>query len=180
MDKVAALQRSYEKTEKLLANITPADLDKPTPCTEWDVRALLGHYVNVVKQFPALLRDEEPDWSAQPPLDDPAAEFDAAVRENLEAWEAPGAAQSPSKLMADMKSIDFNLADAVLHTWDLAQALGQDPDLDEDSVRVVYATWRDADLDTARKYGAFGPAVPEPSPASTLDQLLALTGRTPG
>ena len=51
MDVISALEQSYDQTAKLVAGLTPAELDAPSPCAGWDVRAtlnhLLGHHVDV-------------------------------------------------------------------------------------------------------------------------------------
>jgi len=179
MNEYDALERTYARIERLVANASDGDLARPTPCADWDVRALLGHLFNVVAQFPVLLRGEQPDWSATPDLGDRHATFRALADENLAAWRAPGALDAPSTLLPGMKMVDFNLCDAVVHAWDLARALGEDPALDADAVALVYETWRNAPVDEGRKYGAFGPAVDVPVDAPVIDRLLGLLGRQP-
>ena len=151
MDLVDALEQTYGQTEKVIANISDADLTKPTPCADWDVQTLLEHLVNVTLQFAALLLGEEPDWSAKPPLADRVGEWRAAALINLAAWRVPGAAETPSNMMPGMNMIDFNLCDAVVHTWDLAEATDQDPGLDPDVAEVVLDVWTQAPMDDARE-----------------------------
>jgi uncharacterized protein (TIGR03086 family) len=179
MDLVDALERTYGHTETVIANIGPDDMGKPTPCEDWDVRTLLGHLVTVVQQFPVMLHGEAPDWGAVPPLDDPFGEFREAAATNLAAWREPGAAEQPSNMLPGMSMIDFNLCDAIVHTWDLAKATGQDPGLDGDVAEAVLDIWSDAPLDTGRQYGAFGEEVVVSPTARPLDRLVALLGREP-
>ena len=179
MDLVAALERTYGHTEAVIANIGPDDMGKPTPCEDWDVRTLLGHLVNVVGQFPVMLRGEAPDWAARPPLDDPLAEFRAVAEANLAAWREPGAVEQPSNMLPGMNMIDFNLCDAIVHTWDLAQATEQDSGVDSDVAEAVLEIWSNAPLDTGREYGAFGEEVEVSPNARPLDRLVALLGRKP-
>ena len=179
MELVDALEQTYGQTEKVIANITDADLAKPTPCADWDVQTLLEHLVNVVQQFPVMLGGEEPDWSAKPPLADRVGEWRAAAAANLAAWRVPGAVETPSNMMPGMNMIDFNLCDAVVHTWDLAHAIDQDPGLDPDVAEVVLDVWAQAPMDDARKYGAFGAEVEVSDNARPLDKLVALLGRKP-
>ena len=42
MDPVAAYQQTVVWTGQRVAGVRPEDLGLPTPCTEWDVRALLA------------------------------------------------------------------------------------------------------------------------------------------
>ena len=179
MDLFDALERTYARADEVVAGLRDDDMGKPTPCPEWDVHRLLAHMVGAIAQFPALLRSEQPDWGNVPPLDDRVREFRAAVAANLEAWRVPGALDTPSSMLEGMKVIDFNLGDAVVHTWDLARATGQDPDLDPVAVRAAYDIWVKAPLDLSRKFGAFGPEVAVPADASITDRLVGLLGRRP-
>lgn len=179
MDLFDALQRTYERSDGVIANLRDDDMGKPTPCSDWDVRMLLAHMVNAIAQFPAMVRGEQPDWANVPPLDDRIGEFRAAVAANLEGWRVPGALDRPSQMLEGMNIVDFNLGDALVHTWDLARATGQDPDLDPVAVQATYEIWVKAPLDVARRFGAFGPEVAVPENAPVTDHLVGLFGRRP-
>ncbi len=45
---------ALDQLEKLFAVITPADLDRPTPCTEFTLRQLLNHVVGGIHRFAYL------------------------------------------------------------------------------------------------------------------------------
>lgn len=135
--------------------------------------------LNAIAQFPALLRGEQPDWGNVPLLHDRLGEFRAAVAANLDAWRVPGALDTPSQLLEGMRLVDFNLGDALVHTWDLARATGQEPDLDPVAVEAAYGIWAKAPLDLSRQYGAFGPEVAVPEDAPLTDRLVGLLGREP-
>lgn len=53
--------------EKLFAEITPEALDRPTPCTEFTLRQLLGHVVGGVHRFAYLGEEAGPRTSSRPP-----------------------------------------------------------------------------------------------------------------
>lgn len=55
MEPLDALERAYEHAEHVVAKTTPSDYARPTPCPEWDVRALLNHLVGSISLFPAML-----------------------------------------------------------------------------------------------------------------------------
>jgi uncharacterized protein (TIGR03086 family) len=78
-----------------------------------------------------------------------------------------------------MHLIDLNLCDAVVHTWDLAQAVGRNHELPEDVVELTLRIWSEAPLDVSRQFGAFGPEVQVPEDAPAIDRLVALLGRSP-
>ncbi|HEU0086681.1 MAG TPA: maleylpyruvate isomerase N-terminal domain-containing protein [Pseudonocardiaceae bacterium] len=45
MNEVEALQSTYARAQELVDGLEPADMMRPTPCSEWNVRALLVHLV---------------------------------------------------------------------------------------------------------------------------------------
>jgi uncharacterized protein (TIGR03086 family) len=65
--------------------------------------------------------------------------------------------------------------DSVIHSWDLARAVGADETLDPELVDFAYAALRESAEDW-RSGGAFGPAK-QPADDSPQSRLLALTGR---
>jgi hypothetical protein len=69
-------------------------------------------------------------------------------------------------------------ADHLVHTWDLARALGLDPTLDPAATAVV-RDWFTDNEPLYRQAGLIGPRV-EVAPGSTAqDELLGMFGRTP-
>lgn len=179
MNEVEALLSTYARVLALVDGLKPADLTRPSPCSEWNVRALLAHLVAAIDGLAGQLRGEKPDWAKDALGDDPVATLRRSVQEALVQWRRPGAADTPSPMMPGMRIIDLALADAVAHTWDLATALGRDPMLDEDAVRLAYDRWAHGAADTGRQFGAFGPEISVPDDARLLDRFVGLLGRTP-
>ena len=179
MNTLDALKSAYRSAETVVAGVRPTDYSKPTPCGEWDVRALTNHLIGAIAGFPVMLRGEQPNWSADLLGDDPVASFKQAVENNLNAWAAPGAVDQPTPFMPSMHLIDLNLCDAVVHTWDLATATGQAHGILDEVIQLTYEIWKEAPLDLSRKAGAFGPEVAVPESAPTIDRLVGLLGRRP-
>src|SRR5437879_1331617 len=92
MEIVDALSQTFEHTHKVIAGIRPDQLGDPTPCTEWDVRTLLGHLIGVMQGIGASARGEAPEGRAAAAElgDDPAGTFRQAADANLAAWGRPG------------------------------------------------------------------------------------------
>ncbi|WP_406059327.1 TIGR03086 family metal-binding protein [Streptomyces sp. NBC_01077] len=171
------------QTTPLVRGIADASLGAPTPCGEYDVRALLNHLFGVVVNFQALAAKEPADFSHLP---DRVAEtdwrdrFEAETGKLIEAWSAPGAEEGttggmglPARTVGSMVLLDLTV-----HAWDLAQATGRsfapDPVVVEGLVEEVE---RMAPM--ARKMGVFGDAVDLPGDATVFERLLATTGRDP-
>jgi uncharacterized protein (TIGR03086 family) len=73
----------------------------------------------------------------------------------------------------------MNLSEVVVHTWDIATALGADATIDPAFGEMVYEFYRPMSLDPYRAHGAFGAEIPVGSSAPPADRLLALLGRRP-
>jgi uncharacterized protein (TIGR03086 family) len=65
-----------------------------------------------------------------------------------------------------------------MHSWDLARATGQQPDLDEDEADRMLAGMRPIEA-MLRDSGQYGPAVPVHDDASAVDRLMGFVGRDP-
>lgn len=167
----------------------PDQLTAPTPCAEYDVRDLVRHLLfwgpslagAGHKEFvppPAATEAE-----IEPPGDDWADRLVALVERIAAAWRAPDALTGttrmggPMELPADLVG-GMVLGELVVHGWDLARATGQRPEWDEDLLRHTLAeTARSAEQ--GRAMGIYAAEVAVPASASTLDRLVAVTGRDP-
>ncbi|MEZ5256797.1 MAG: hypothetical protein R2705_07870 [Ilumatobacteraceae bacterium] len=70
--------------------------------------------------------------------------------------------------------------DQLIHTWDLAVALGADRTLDSDVVDAVAAMFLPHMPEVGRQAGIVGDAVEVDAGASAQDKLLGAMGRDPG
>jgi uncharacterized protein (TIGR03086 family) len=113
-------------------------LDRPSPCTEYDVRALLGHIVATVER--ARVAGEDGDVSAQPvvvtgvPDDGWPAALAASVEKMQAVWADDALLDRPTTVpwgrVPGRATIWGYLNEALVHGWDLAVATGQDPEAD--------------------------------------------------
>ncbi|MFF9480746.1 TIGR03086 family metal-binding protein [Streptomyces sp. NPDC014733] len=173
----------------LAARTRDAQLDAPTPCTEYAVRNLLGHLMGLTAAFRdtaakelgpstgtspgSALPDIAPGWR-----DELAARLDALAT----AWHRPaaweGETQAGGITLPAALAGRIALNELVLHGWDLARATGRPYAPDTASLGVSYALLAPAAEDPDRG-GMFGPAVPVPDDATLLDRVVALSGRRP-
>jgi uncharacterized protein (TIGR03086 family) len=71
----------------------------------------------------------------------------------------------------------MNLSEVVVHTWDIATALGTDATIDPSIAAMLDTFLRSISLDPYRAHGAFGPEILVDSSAPPADRLLARLGR---
>jgi len=158
-----------------------------TPCTDWDVRALVRHIVEEELWAPPLfagrtIADVGDSLSGDLLGNDAVRAFDQASAAAVDAVRSPGAMERTVHLsFGDFPGSEYAMqlaADHLVHAWDLARAVGADPSLDAESVAAVRAWFADRE-DAYRSGGAIGPRASLPAGASPQEELLAMFGRTP-
>lgn len=167
----------------------------PTPCTEWNVQQLVNHmtrgnlsYVRLLDGGDAaeflLLREADALGT------DPVRAYEDSVSALSAAFDRAGALRRvldyPLGPVTGRQALAVRITDSVIHTWDLAQAVGVDDTLDRGLV-----AWIDAHLDdiyaglpetpvaaetTHRFFGRPVEAAPHASPQA---RLLHRMGRRP-
>jgi uncharacterized protein (TIGR03086 family) len=186
MEMLALLDGAFASTGRIIGSIRPDALGDPTPCSEWDVRALINHTTWVVARFERTAAGQEPSSGGPHDLvgTDPAAAFDRASAANLAAWSSPHALEGTRRLPigevpAEMAA-GVNFIDTLVHGWDLATATGQDPALDPVLAGAALEFSRVAIRDDLRGPGKpFAPIVEVSAGASPTDQMVAFLGRQP-
>ncbi|HET9443874.1 MAG TPA: TIGR03086 family metal-binding protein [Acidimicrobiales bacterium] len=175
-------------TEEFAARVRAVADDQwhlPTPCADWDVRALVNHLVYENRWAVPLLEGrtlEEVGDRFEGDLlgDDPVAAWAEASAAALGAAGRPGALEGTVHLSyGDVPAGGYLTqlsADHVIHAWDLARAIGADERLDPELVDFALPG-TEADAEMARGAGIFGPAVEIGADADPQTRLLAVTGR---
>lgn len=168
------LSHALDQFGDLLEHVHPDDLQRPTPCAGWTVAELVGHVTGGVRKFTAVAHGEQADWTAPP---DPVShewtsDFRNAADDLLHAWHETGD-EAPAP------TIDWQVAELAVHSWDLARATGQATvSLDAGVAGLGLEFLRQGLTDTNRD-GAFAPAVAVPEDAPVQDRLAAFAGRDP-
>lgn len=186
---------------EVVARVTPGVLDRPTPCDEMDVRTLTAHLVGVLERVAALGRGEDPFAVPEPTAaDDAWAERWAQAAHAVQAaWTDDAVLERPMSLPwqqgtgADI--LAGYVSEVTIHTWDLARALGVDPDWHPQPVEtalasidgILPATGRlelftriSAEMGFEEVAVPFRDAVTVPDGAPAIDRLVAWNGRDPG
>ncbi|MER5441345.1 TIGR03086 family metal-binding protein [Streptomyces sp. NPDC002790] len=179
----ALLAAAVSRAVPVVAGIGDKALDAPTPCANYDVRALANHLFHVVVEFQKLAVKQDSDFTAPPDYVAEADWRERFAREAqalVEAWSTPGAEEGttgalnmPARTVGGMALLDLTA-----HAWDLARATGQEYGADPAVVSELTAVVEQL-APTGREMGAFGAAVPVGADADPLARMLAATGRDP-
>lgn len=177
----AAVERFSERVDGV-----PDDAwTQPTPCADWDVRALVNHVVGEnLWMVPLLGGSTVADVGSALDGDllgtDPKAAWHSSVGPALEAVERTPLDQTVHLSFGDFPASEYLwqlTTDVLIHGWDLARATGQEEEMPAHLVEAC-SRWFDNVEDAYRGAGAIGAKVDVSSddPAAVL---LGRFGRTP-
>jgi uncharacterized protein (TIGR03086 family) len=184
MDMLSSYTEAVRRNHDRVAAVDPARLGDPTPCTDWDVRALIGHLIGGYQMFAVGLGHPAPPGTTP---DDTAGVHRATGEAAIVAFAAPGALDRTVTLpVGDVPghvALALALTDAVVHGWDLATATGQDTTIDDEIAAVLLAGAEQMVGPQMRQpdgaMPVFAPVVPVGPDRPAADQLIAFLGRTP-
>jgi uncharacterized protein (TIGR03086 family) len=156
-----------------------------TPCTEWDVRALVHHLVSENAWISPLLEGKaihevEDSLSGDLLGDDPKAAWSTAVEQSQAAVDQDGALDRTVHISrGDVPGGEYVfevVADLAIHGWDLARAIGADETIDPSLMDAVYPYYESL-ISLMKSTGAYGPVIEPPGGADRQTTLLAMLGR---
>jgi uncharacterized protein (TIGR03086 family) len=183
-DDTRRLHRSaIEAADEHVRRVTREDLGRPTPCASWTLADLLAHMVGQHDGFAAAVRDGHAPASAYAPVPYTPERWERSVAGLLAAFAAAdldGEAVE-IELSPDPLPIGFivgaQLLDTVVHTWDIARALGT-PHTPADELVAVVARLAETVPDDERRDApgaAFAHALP--AHGTAWERALARLGR---
>jgi uncharacterized protein (TIGR03086 family) len=176
MDLVDRYEDAADRFTARLDAVTDDQWDNPTPCTDWNVRQLVDHVLEIQRQIPEGLGTSVDDG-------DNAQKRWSRVRDAaLAALRQPGVLERTMPGRGGEVPVEMallpRLSDLMLHTWDLARGTGGDEHVDPDSAAVVLEFLKPND-EILRSTGTFGPKVEPPPGADAGIELLCFSGRRP-
>lgn len=165
--------------------VAPGHWDSPSPCTDWDARAVVEHVIGFHDVLLLRPMGAKPDR----PKGDPAERWDLTYRALATLFERPGlfdgpvevpaiGANPPTRIEA-VPLVALLSQDVVVHTWDLARAVGGDDRLDRDLCELLVSRLPDDQTAQARS-GMFASPLPVAPGADPQSVLLARMGRDAG
>jgi uncharacterized protein (TIGR03086 family) len=186
---LATMKQACAATDQVVARISPDQLHLPTPCSEWDVRAVLNHVVGTLSLGAALLSDTAPavamgpgELPATDVLDsDPLKAYRTGVEALLTAAGDDALDRPHTTPLGDMAGTvlgGFTTLDIAVHGWDLAVATGQRRALDDDLAETLLAFARQT-ITADTRAPRIGPEIPAAAEAPSTDRLVAYLGRRP-
>lgn len=181
--------RALRAAGQVIAQVTAADLARPTPCASWSLAELLRHLVSENLGFAANAAGTPVDrsiWDSGALGTDPYRAYQDSATLVSAAFSVLGAGDHqievrefgvfPSQVAISMHFVDF-----LVHGWDVAVSLAASyrPD-DELAANALAIASRWPDTPNSRGPGAaFNTRVPVPTDATNFERLLGLLGRSP-
>jgi uncharacterized protein (TIGR03086 family) len=174
--------------EHHLRAVPPGGWDAPTPCTEWDVRALVNHMTRGNLNYIGLLRGATREEflaarDADALGDDPVTAFTESVGACAAAFAEEGALDRvvdyPLGRLTGRRALAVRTTDSTVHTWDLARALGTDDSLDPGLTAWIDESYDDIFAGLALNPRVFAAPPPGAPRESRQDRLLTRFGRDP-
>ncbi|MCI0143272.1 TIGR03086 family protein [Arthrobacter bambusae] len=163
--------------QRVLAHVTETDAQTQTPCADFNVSQLLDHLAGSIAGIAKALGAEVADDSGKSPevriadLAQPALE--AFHRRGLEGTIDMGFAELPATMVASILNLEF-----LVHAWDFSKALGLEVSVADELTDYVEVLAQNTISEQVRASGSFAPAQEVAETASSLERLVAFTGRT--
>jgi uncharacterized protein (TIGR03086 family) len=173
----------------LVAAVGPDQWDAPTPCADWDVRALLGHLVGGNQLVAGILtgRTTLAQARSAPAADplgtDPTGAYRDSAAAVVGAFRAPGVLERPVTVpfgtVPGSVALHLRIVEVLVHGWDLARATGRTVSFPDEVVEQEVAFSREALPRIAPDRSPFAASRSVDGAALPLDRLVALLGREP-
>lgn len=138
MDRLVAHQRAQDTFAHVLVNVTSDQLSSPTPCPEWDVKALIDHVIAGNQRVV-----ERAGGESSPLPEDLVIAYRSSAKAAQITFAEPQALTRSYRLpigeVPGTAFIELRTSDLLVHAWDLAIATGQATDLDPELAEYVLA-----------------------------------------
>jgi uncharacterized protein (TIGR03086 family) len=172
MSAVADCADVLDRVVRLVDSLDEEEWAAPTPCDEWDVRAVVDHLLDVQQRFLANLTGE--------PI-----RTNFTLRENAamlkDAFQEEGALDRivPDRLgdITGLTLLNILMMEHLAHGWDLGQAVGRDPSFDEEVAARTIDFARMMSPKVPPPLRRFKPPQPVRQGGPAIDRLAAFLGR---
>ncbi len=193
MDIVRLHEQAMDETARLVGGVRADQMGFPTPCSDWDVRALIAHlvggnvrYAGVAEGTP-VRRGPEGTPTGRGAVaddllgDDPESAYRRSAEVAEQAWRDPALLdrqfELPFGTLPGRAALGMHLVETVTHAWDLAKATGQQPSFDPQVVQTASQFARSSMPDQRPPGYPFDAPASVADDATELDHLAAFLGR---
>ncbi|WP_419993836.1 TIGR03086 family metal-binding protein [Streptomyces boninensis] len=180
--------QAVDQAEQQIAAVRPTELGLSTPCDDYDLRALLGHMLAVLRKLARAGAGEDArevgdviegiadtDWLKA--FTETRAEVEAIWADDtlLDRMVTLPWGTMPGRAVVDAYTHEFTV-----HSWDVAHATGRLNDLDPSlAIQALNAFTEYAPPESRSEEGKFGPVIEVPDDADPYTRLAAYMGRRP-
>jgi uncharacterized protein (TIGR03086 family) len=165
------LADALDRTGRLVAGIRDDQWHDPTPCAEWDVRAVVDHLISGNARLAGALGAG----------DVATVDYREVAARLLDAFRQPGVLDRmvtvPAGTVPGTFALHLRLTELLVHGWDIARATGQKTDFPEDLAEEELRFSERALDQIPPDRRPFHPPKSAPEDAPTIDRLAALLGR---
>jgi uncharacterized protein (TIGR03086 family) len=169
-DALAVAQQVIDKIERV-------QFELPTPCDEWNVRAVIEHMISGNRRIAGDPPREGEDVVGL----DHSAEYAASAAASLAAFRADGAMEKMFPLsigeVPGRFAVMARSSDQLAHAWDLSRAIGASTDLAPALYAAALAFLRDRFETQGRNHKTYADEKPVPEGATVADRFAAYAGR---
>lgn len=173
----------------VIAQVSTDQLSSPTPCADFDVAQLAAHLLGVLERIRMVgqreteLPDLVPSYYQHATF---VSDWDRLANEIHDVWqdhELLGAVLTlPFAQMPGAAALGLYTSEVLVHTWDLASAIGVDVEWDQELAAGTLIGMQMGLPAEGREAPEipFDAVVPTTADATAMDRLVAWMGRTPG
>tara|TARA_B100000287_G_scaffold209596_1_gene197771 strand:+ start:1239 stop:1823 length:585 start_codon:yes stop_codon:yes gene_type:complete len=184
------LDLSQNRAAAVIASISNDQMSLATPCDLWDVKDVINKLVASTRLFTGFGLRQQPDPSLDliNPKDligdDPVGVYLAAAKECRDAWRTPGALDGlATSTIGEAKAravLNARIFDTTVLTWDISQACDVDHLIDDEQAGyVLFVAERLVPAVRSQSPERYKEEVTDVTGTTTVDQLIAITGRNP-
>ena len=189
-DPLRMLDLSQNRAAAVIASISNDQMSLATPCDLWDVKDVINKLVASTRLFTGFGLRQQPDPSLDliNPKDligdDPVGVYLAAAKECRDAWRTPGALDGlATSTIGEAKAravLNARIFDTTVLTWDISQACDVDHLIDDEQAGyVLFVAERLVPAVRSQSPERYKEEVTDVTGTTTVDQLIAITGRHP-
>ncbi|ARH89467.1 MULTISPECIES: TIGR03086 family metal-binding protein [Streptomyces] len=138
---------ALDQLEKLVSGLDPALLDRPTPCDAYNLRELLGHTLGAIHRIAYIGEGgrgfDLPAAAGQIADTDWGGAVGRARARAAAAWadddKMDREFEVPWGVAAGRIALSGYVMETVTHTWDIAQVIAPEAELDEDLAGMAFS-----------------------------------------